>query len=84
MKKLAGLRVRAGLTQTDVAKVIGVTQGAISAWERGEKKPTLDKLPTLAKLYGVSEQTILRVCTEIPSKGAFHTTAKDSFRKAVN
>lgn len=76
MKKLAGLRVRAGLTQTDVAKALGVTQGAISAWERGEKKPTLDRLPLLAKLYRVPEQTILKVCTETPSKGAFHTIHK--------
>ncbi len=64
MKKLAGLRVRAGLTQTDVAKVVGVTQGAISAWELGKKKPTVNKLPLLAKLYGVSEQAILSACME--------------------
>ena len=59
MNRLAVLRTMNGLTQKDVAKAIGVTQGAISAWEQGRKKPTIDKLPLLAKLYKVSEQAVL-------------------------
>ncbi len=67
MKKLAGLRVTAGLTQLDVAKKIGVTQGAVSLWERGEGNPTLDKIPIIAKLYGVSEQEIIAACISASS-----------------
>ena len=70
MKNLARLRVRARLTQTDVAKALGISQGAISAWERGEKKPTLEKLPSIAKLYGVSEQSIVEACMEKPTQSS--------------
>ena len=59
MNRLAVLRVMNGLTQTDVAKEIGVSQGAISAWEQGRKKPTIDKLPLLAKIYNTSEQEVI-------------------------
>lgn len=62
MKKLAGMRVTNGFTQADVAKKIGVTQGAVSSWERGDGNPTLDKIPLLAKLYGVTEQDIITAC----------------------
>ena len=72
MKKLARLRIRAGLTQEEAAKALNVTQGAISAWEQGKKNPKLNKLPMLAKLYGVSEQTILSACMEKSSKNSFY------------
>lgn len=70
MRKLAGLRVMAGFTQAEVAKKLGITQGAISAWEQGKKNPTFDKVPSLAKLYNVSEQMIISICTETPTKGS--------------
>ena len=72
MKKLVNLRVRVGLTQTDVAKALGVTQGAISAWEQGKKKPTLEKLPAIAKLYGISEQSIVEACMEKPAQSSYY------------
>lgn len=70
MRKLAGLRVMAGLTQAEVAKALNITQGAVSAWEQGKKNPTFDKVSRLAKLYKVSEQTIISICTETPTKGS--------------
>ncbi len=76
MRKLAGIRVTAGLTQSDVAKALSITQTAVSSWERGDGKPTLDKVPLLAKLYGVTEQEIITACITaspnniIPQEGA--------------
>ena len=67
MKKLAGLRVTAGLTQLDVANTLGVSQGAVSLWESGGGNPKLDKIPVLAKLYGVSEQDIISACISTPN-----------------
>lgn len=64
MNRLAVLRTMNGFTQTDVAKAVGVSQGAISAWEQGRKKPTIDKLPLLAKLYQTSEQVVLSAYME--------------------
>jgi transcriptional regulator with XRE-family HTH domain len=69
LKKLAGLRVTQGLKQAEVARVLGITQGAISLWERGEGKPTVDKISPLAELYGVTVQEIIEACMSSP-----HTT----------
>lgn len=62
MKKLAGLRVTAELTQTEVANRLEISQGSVSAWERGDSRPTLDKIQQLSKLYGVTVQDIVEAC----------------------
>ena len=62
MKKLAGLRVTAGYTQAEVAHALGITQGAVSLWERGDGKPAFDKIQPLADLYGVTAQEIVEAC----------------------
>lgn len=62
MRKLAGYRVTAGYKQKEVADILGVTQISVSLWERGKCKPTIDKVPQIAKLYGVSEKEILEAC----------------------
>ncbi len=70
MRRLAGLRVMAGFTQAEVAEALGISQGAVSAWEQGKKNPTIDKVPSLAKLYKVPEKTIVEICMETPTKGS--------------
>lgn len=62
MRKLAGLRVTAGLTQTEVASALNITQGAVSIWERGDSKLTVDKIQQLADMYGVTAQEIVEAC----------------------
>ena len=76
MNRLAVLRTMNGLTQKDVANAIGVTQGAISAWEQGRKKPTIDKLPLLAKLYKVSEQAVLCAYMDKISKNYYYANRR--------
>lgn len=45
-------RRRAGMTQVEAAKAIGVTQGTISSWEAGNYWPARDKVKTVAEVYG--------------------------------
>lgn len=56
----ATARKKAGLNQVDAAKVLGVTQGAISMWENGRTKPRSTQIVELAKLYGVTVDELLR------------------------
>lgn len=48
---LKTMRLRAGLTQTESAKELGVDQTAISQWESGETSPRLERIASIAKLY---------------------------------
>ena len=41
-------RVAAGMTQEQLAAVVGVTQGAIAQWENGLTHPSYGKLKPLA------------------------------------
>jgi transcriptional regulator with XRE-family HTH domain len=47
-RALAPRRRRLGLSQTDLASLLGVTQQAVSDWERGITTPVTDSLPGLA------------------------------------
>lgn len=51
-------RLKAGLTQENVAKIIGVDQTAVSLWENG-KKPLLKHRVKLAKFYGCKVDELL-------------------------
>lgn len=53
-EKLIVSRDRAGLSQMELADRLGVSRQAVSRWESGDTTPTMDKLKTLAKIYGVS------------------------------
>ena len=52
--RIKELRRAAGLTQTQLAENVGVTQGMVVAWEQGANFPRADKLPALAKALGVT------------------------------
>lgn len=56
--RLRALREQKGLSQSDVAKLIGVTRTAYVAYETGANKP-VRKLEELSALFGVSADYIL-------------------------
>ena len=53
-EKLMKLRRKQGLSQQEVADLLGVTRQTISNWECGQGAPALDKARALAELYRVS------------------------------
>jgi len=52
MKGLKEIRLQRGLTQTDLAEKMKVTQSVIAMWERGATLPAASKLPELADVLG--------------------------------
>ena len=58
-KRLIQLREKYNYSQTFVAKRIGVTPSLISAYEKMERKPSLEKLVALADIYHVSTDYLL-------------------------
>ena len=57
--RLILLRNKYNLSQSDVAHQIGVTPALISAYEKLERKPSIDKLVALADIFHVSTDYIL-------------------------
>lgn len=53
INSLTDARLRAGLKQEDVAKLLGKTQSYISKLESGQRRIDLVQVKTLAKIYKV-------------------------------
>ncbi len=60
---LCELRKAAGLTQSEVARLCGVSQEAVHRWEAGKARPTMDKLPALSTVLGVSIDALVLALT---------------------
>ena len=58
-KNIALLRKRKGLTQDELAKVLSVSNQAVSKWEAGKCCPDIELLPELAGLFEVSIDELL-------------------------
>lgn len=57
-------RRAAGLKQSVAAKLIGISQGAISFYELDERSPTADVVINMARVYDVSIDYLLGVTDE--------------------
>lgn len=53
-KRLTRARLDARLTQEEAAKFVGVIPDTVSKWENGVRRPGMEKIRKLARLYGVS------------------------------
>ena len=57
--RIAKYRKQKGLTQEELANAMGVSSQAVSKWENDISCPDIGSLPKLAKLLGVTTDTIL-------------------------
>lgn len=57
--RLRRLRHEKGLSLEEVARRIGMSFAALGAYERGERKPSMDRLERLARFYDVSVDYLL-------------------------
>ena len=53
-QRLKAERIKKGVTEAEVARSLGLTQGAISKFENDIKSPSTGALVALSKYYGVS------------------------------
>jgi len=58
--KIAKLRKRKGLTQTQLANILVLTRKAVSRWETGAGMPDIAILPQLADVLDVTIDELLR------------------------
>lgn len=62
--KFYALRTEKNLTQKDLAKILGVSDKAVSKWETGEAMPRLKTLQAIADCFSVSYETLLSQSSE--------------------
>lgn len=57
---IASLRKENGMTQLELAEKMGVTDKAVSKWERDLSCPDINSIPQLAELLGVSVDELMQ------------------------
>ena len=55
------LRENREMTQTDLAKYLGITRSSVNAWEMGISVPSTQYIVELAKLFKVSTDYLLGI-----------------------
>ena len=61
---VAVLRKEKGMTQLELAEKMGVTDKAVSKWERDLSFPDVSSIPKLAEILGVSVEELMQVKAE--------------------
>lgn len=57
--KLIRARLNAGLTQKQLAKKLGIRQQNVSQYEKGQRRPKIESLIKIAKVYDISVKTFI-------------------------
>ena len=61
--KIAALRKEQGMTQLELAQQMGVTDKAVSKWERDLSCPDISVFPRLAQIFHVTTDELMQVET---------------------
>ena len=66
---MAQLRVAAGMSQHQLADRLGtISEPGIHRWETGRTRPSVDILPRLAAILGVSIESLVHAIVETPRR----------------
>ena len=61
---ISSLRKESGMTQLELAEKMGVTDKAVSKWERDLSYPDVNSLPKLAEVFNVSVDELMQIRSE--------------------
>ena len=80
---IAELRKQHGMTQLELAEKMGVTDKAVSKWERDLSCPDINSIPNLAEILGVSVEELMQVKKEAEAPVSKVTEIMEIAPKAV-
>lgn len=64
-QRIGELRTQFGITQSDLAKRLGVTRSSVNAWELGFAVPQLKHIVEMSKIFGTTVDGILNVSPKV-------------------
>lgn len=63
-RMISSLRKERGMTQLELAEKMGVTDKAVSKWERELSYPDINSIPKLAEIFEISVDELMQVKIE--------------------
>lgn len=67
---LKELRIQRNITQIELARSIGVSNGNVGDWERGRSKPGYDALAALSRYFEISPEYLLELSPKKESESS--------------
>lgn len=64
-RKIYLLRTESGLTQSEFAKIAGVTDKAVSAWEQGKRDPKIKYIKPVCNHFGIDVNSFIDETSDI-------------------
>lgn len=64
--RLAALRMERGMSQSDLARELGVTRQTVSRWEQGLMTPSTDRLIDVARVFHMSLDELVNGGPPVP------------------
>ena len=58
-ENIVNLRKQHGLTQDELAKIAGVSRGAVSQWEGGFSEPRMGAVQRMADYFGIKKSDLI-------------------------
>lgn len=65
---ISSLRKEHGMTQLELAEKMGVTDKAVSKWERDLSCPDVNSIPKLAEVFGISVDELMQIKADAQSE----------------
>ena len=70
VSRVALLRERAGLTQLELSRLIGVTETTIANWEKGKSgRDWFERVARLCKVLNCTPEDLIKSVTEVQEQG---------------
>lgn len=79
--RIKELRIRAKISQKELAEKMNVTQGAVSQWETNRTMPDMESLPILAEILSVPVSDILNDNHQSAPKPNVNAIAETIYRR---
>ncbi len=87
-QKIVQLRTAKGISQEQLAEILGVSRQSVSKWEMGQMLPQIDKVLRLSEIFNVSTDELLCEKVDIPRSSIEKRKNKyfgtDGFRGEAN
>lgn len=83
-KKIKGLRVESKMTQKQVAKLLFVTDKAISKWETGKGYPDMMTIPLLSEIFNVSPSYFFSNSSNMENRVLEDETVEEVVSQTIN
>jgi transcriptional regulator with XRE-family HTH domain len=69
-ERIHQLRKRQQMTQAELARALGLSQQSVFAIELGDRRVSLDKVPTLLRVFRVSCEQLLGIAPMLPGRAS--------------